>query len=82
MNQMNEFKKELGVKWNQVNQWQDRAMEGMLAALEPRKRPENEKGPALSPKLQKLLEKKVEQRTGRLSKLEARLARIQEQKQT
>jgi hypothetical protein len=37
-------------------QWQKRAMEGMLQALEPRVR--LDKGPALSPRLQAMLEKK------------------------
>jgi hypothetical protein len=37
-------------------QWQKRAMEGMLQALEPRV--SLDKGPALSPRLQAMLEKK------------------------
>jgi hypothetical protein len=39
-----------------LSQWQKRAMEGMLQALEPRVN--LEKGPALSPRLQTMLEKR------------------------
>jgi hypothetical protein len=71
---------EMGIKWIQLSQWQDQAMEGMLKALEPRTRTEEEKGPALGPKLQQLLERKALARTGKLARLELRLARIQRQK--
>jgi Ulp1 family protease len=39
-----------------LSQWQRRAMEGMLQALEPRI--SLDKGPSLSPRLQAMLEKK------------------------
>jgi hypothetical protein len=39
-----------------LSHWQKRAMEGMLQALEPRVN--LDKGPALSPRLQAMLEKK------------------------
>jgi hypothetical protein len=45
--------KELGVKWTILMHWQNRAMEGMLQALEPRRN--LEKGVALSPRLQAML---------------------------
>jgi hypothetical protein len=48
--------RELSVPWMVLAQWQKRAMEGMLHALEPRV--SLEKGPALSPRLQAMLEKK------------------------
>ena len=51
-----EICRELGVPWMVLEQWQKRAMEGMLQALEPRVR--LDKGPALSPRLQALLDKK------------------------
>ncbi len=51
-----EICRELSVPWMVLSQWQKRAMEGMLQALEPRVR--LEKGPALSPRLQAMLEKK------------------------
>lgn len=67
--------RELSVPWMVLAQWQKRAMEGMLQALEPRV--SLDKGPALSPRLQTMLEKK------RLSlvtnsRLEKTLARAQE----
>jgi hypothetical protein len=51
-----EICRELSVPWMVIAQWQKRAMEGMLQALEPRVR--LEKGPALSPRLQAMLDKK------------------------
>lgn len=48
--------RELSIPWMVLTHWQKRAMEGMLQALEPRVR--LEKGPALSPRLQAMLEKK------------------------
>jgi hypothetical protein len=51
-----EICRELSIPWMVIAQWQKRAMEGMLQALEPRVR--LEKGPALSPRLQTMLEKK------------------------
>lgn len=56
-------------------QWQDTAMEGMLAALEPKWKEETH-CPALMPKLKKLLERKIGEREGRLPKLERRLSRL------
>ena len=46
--------RELGVKWMILKHWQNRALEGMLQALEPRRN--LEQGTALSPRLQALLE--------------------------
>jgi hypothetical protein len=48
--------REMQVPWMVLAQWQKRAMEGMLQALEPRV--SLDKGPALSPRLQTMLEKK------------------------
>lgn len=45
--------KELGIKWTILMHWQNRALEGMLQALEPRRN--LEQGTALSPRLQSLL---------------------------
>ena len=75
--------REMGLKWMTFSHWQKRAMEGMLQALEPRVN--LEKGPALSPRLQRLLEKEsqhmrtlsVEAAATRLSN---RLQRVQESK--
>ena len=59
--------RELSVPWMVLAQWQKRAMEGMLQALEPRV--SLDKGPALSPRLQAMLEKRrLSLLTGRLEK--------------
>jgi len=50
-----EICRELGIAWTILDQWQKRAMEGMLQALEPRKILEKEH---LSPRLQMLLTRK------------------------
>jgi transposase-like protein len=64
---------ELGVAWSLLNQWQERAMEGMLLALQPRV--QVERGVALSPRLAVLLEKKS--RAGLLWGIDKRLKRLQ-----
>jgi hypothetical protein len=51
-----EICRELSIPWMVLSHWQKRAMEGMLQALEPRV--SLERGPALSPRLQSMLEKK------------------------
>jgi hypothetical protein len=71
--------KELGVKWTILMLWQNRAMEGMLQALEPRRN--LEKGAALSPRLQVMLAQREKNLLTRSSlkpgnRLEARLANI------
>ena len=65
--------RELGVPWSLLNQWQDRAMEGMLLALQPRV--PVEKGVALNPRLAVLLERKS--KGGAIKGLERRLAKLQ-----
>jgi len=64
--------RELGVAWTVLNQWQERAMEGMLLALQPRA-PMREKTVALNSRLTVLLERK----SGAMKGLERRLARLQ-----
>ncbi|MDA8171364.1 MAG: hypothetical protein M0Z48_05970 [Nitrospiraceae bacterium] len=51
-----EICREMSIAGMVLAQWQNRAMEGMLQALEPRVN--LDKGPALSPRLQAMLEKK------------------------
>ena len=51
-----EICRELTIPWMVLAQWQKRAMEGMLQALEPRV--SLDKGPALSPRLQAMLDKR------------------------
>jgi hypothetical protein len=71
--------KELGVKWTILMHWQNRAMEGMLQALEPRKN--LGKGVALSQRLQVMLAQREKDLLVRSclkpgNRLEARLANI------
>jgi transposase-like protein len=66
--------RELGVAWSLLNQWQERAMEGMLLALQPRI-PVMEKTVALNLRLAVLLERKSKR--GGMKGLERRLARLQ-----
>ena len=72
--------REMQVPWMVLAQWQKRAMEGMLQALEPRVR--LEKGPALSPRLLSMLEKKRIQLLSSAvrGKLEQTLVKAQEQR--
>ena len=53
---MTELCKELSVNWTQLDTWQNKALEGMLIALEARRKEERQ--PALNSRLQKLLEKR------------------------
>lgn len=68
-----EICREMGVAWGVLNQWQDRAMEGMLLALQPRA--QVERRVALSPRLAVLLEKKS--RAGVVKGLDRRLKTLQ-----
>jgi transposase-like protein len=65
--------RELGVAWGILKQWQDRAMEGMLLALQPRV--PVERGVALGPRLAVLLEKKSQ--AGMMKGLDKRLKKLQ-----
>jgi transposase-like protein len=65
---------ELGVAWSLLNQWQERAMEGMLLALQSRVAV-MEKRVALNSRLAVLLERKS--KGGTMKGLERRLARLQ-----
>jgi transposase-like protein len=68
-----EICRELGVAWSLLNQWQERAMEGMLLALQPRVAVD--KAVALNSRVAVLLERKSK---GAVMKgLERRLARLQ-----
>ena len=67
--------RKLGVPWMVLSEWQKRAMEGMLQALEPRVK--LDKGPALSPRLQAMLEKKRQTNTAQ-GRLEKKLSKAQE----
>jgi transposase-like protein len=65
--------REMGVTWGILKHWQDRAMVGVLQALEPRVKREREV--ALSPRLAVLLEKKS--RAGLMRGLDRRLKKLQ-----
>jgi len=69
--------RELGIPWMVLSEWQKRAMEGMLQALEPRVK--LDKGSALSPRLQAMLEKKRLTLPAQ-SRLEKTLSKAQEAK--
>jgi hypothetical protein len=58
-------------------QWQQRAMAGMLEALQPRCRAEAQLGPALTGKLERLLARQALTAEGKLAKLDKRLAKLQ-----
>jgi transposase-like protein len=64
--------RELGVDWGVLQQWQDRAMEGMLLALQPRL--SVERGLALSPRLAVLLKRS---QAGVMKRLDKRLKKLQ-----
>jgi transposase-like protein len=64
--------REMGVTWAILQQWQDRAMEGMLLALQPRV--PVERGVALSLRLAVLLRKS---QAGIMKGLDKRLKRLQ-----
>lgn len=66
--------REMGVSWMHIKHWQDRAIEGMMRALETRSMLGG--GSALTPRLQALLE--TRQRGAGMSHLEQRLAKLQE----
>ncbi len=64
----------MGVTYMMLQQWQERAIEGMLQALEPRVNLAD--GAVLSPRIRALLDKRQQQ--VRKEKLTKRLAELQE----
>jgi len=68
--------RELEVTRKVLQSWQERAMEGMLRALQPREGREEERGPALAPKVKRLLDRKAMEHEGRLPRLTKRLASV------
>ncbi len=66
--------RDLGVSWTQLNNWQERAMEGILLALQPRA-DSVEKTMVLNHRLAVLLERKSKGMA--MKGLEQRLARLQ-----
>jgi hypothetical protein len=60
--------------------WEKRALAAMLKALDSQTR--LEPGPALSPKLERLLVRQALQQKGHMARLEKRLVKLQEPKAT
>ena len=68
--------RELKTSSGLLGYWQEKAMEGLIAALTPREgREVAEKGPALSLKVRRLMERKAAEREG-VERAQARLAGI------
>lgn len=72
-----EICRELGIDAARLLHWQNRAMEGMLKALEPRERAEQDRGPALGLRVQLLLQRKTGLPDRKISKLAERLEKLQ-----
>ena len=70
---------ELGITTAQLAGWQERAMRGMLAALEPRRCASAERGPSLTPKLERLLKRQTQAAEAKMLKLEKRLVKLQQE---
>jgi transposase-like protein len=70
--------RELAITPKMLSHWETRALRGMLQALASPTR--LAAGPALSPKLERLLARQASRQTGRLARLEKRLAKLQEPK--
>lgn len=70
--------RELAIHPRVLYAWEKRALAAMFQALEPATR--QEPGPALSPKLERLLARQALQQKGRMAKLEKRMAKLQEPK--
>jgi transposase-like protein len=73
-----EICRELQITPTVLSHWQERAMEGMLAALEPRTRPPEEQKPPLPAKVERLLARKSSRDP--LTRFSRRLATLQQAK--
>ena len=69
--------REMDIPWQQLNNWQDRAMKGMLMALDPKRSPDGQRLAPVGPRVEKLLAK-ADTLVTRRSRAEARLASIQQ----
>lgn len=67
---------ELGVSGKVFQLWQERAMEGLLKSLQPKEGREEERGPALNPRMKRFLDRKALEQDGRLPRLTKRLANM------
>ncbi len=68
--------RELEVPWQQLTNWQDAAMKGMMQALDPKRSPDGHRLAPLSPRIEKLLAK-ADVVVTRRNRAETRLASIQ-----
>ena len=68
--------RQMGINSVLLGQWQERAMAGMVEALQPRCRTEQQMGPALTGKLERLLARQALLADGKQAKLEKRLAKM------
>jgi len=68
--------RQMGINSVLLGQWQERAMAGMVEALQPRCRTEQQLGPALTGKLERLLARQALLADGKQAKLEKRLAKM------
>ena len=75
-----EICKEMDIRWAHLNNWQNRALAGMLEALEANK--ETEKVPALGERLRKLLDRQMDAKEHHHSRLQQRLVKIQQGQET
>ena len=66
---LSELCRELNVPANLIMGWQERALEGMLTTLEPRTRRQEDRGPILADRLQRMLERKAMMLSSRMAKL-------------
>jgi len=67
--------RQLGITNTLLTQWEQRAMSGLLEALQPRRQLEQSLGPALTGKLERLLARQSLAVDGKQAKLEKRLAK-------
>lgn len=74
-----EICKEMNLSWTLLDRWQNQAMEGMLGALEQKKK---EAIPILNTRLRKLLDKKLASRSDGIVKLEERLETVQRKRRS
>jgi len=68
--------RQMNINGAMLGQWQERAMAGMLEALQPRCREEQQLGPALTGKLERLLARQSLAMEGKQAKLQKRLAKL------
>lgn len=66
--------KDLAITWQQLNTWQNKALEAMIEALEPPAPADENQPPALSDRLSKLLHKQKRKRPVKAAKPEPELS--------